>query len=45
MIEHADDDYVLDITRAHTVLGWEPEHRPRDTLPAMVEHLKADPVA
>lgn len=43
MIELADDHYELDITRARTVLGWEPRHRLRDTLPAIVESLKRDP--
>ena len=44
MVPLADDDFELDITRARTVLGWEPRHRLRDTLPAMVERLRADPV-
>lgn len=43
MIELADDHYELDVTRARTTLGWEPRHRLRDTLPAMIEHLKRDP--
>lgn len=43
MIEFADDHYELDVTRARTALGWEPRHRLRDTLPAMVESLKRDP--
>ena len=43
MIEFADDHYALDITRARTLLGWEPKHRLRDTLPKMVAALQADP--
>lgn len=43
MIDLADDDYTLDISRARTMLGWEPKHRLRDTLPKMIEALKADP--
>ncbi|MGH7464575.1 MAG: SPW repeat domain-containing protein, partial [Longimicrobiales bacterium] len=45
MVELADDDFELDITRAKTELGWEPKRRLRETLPLMVERLKADPVA
>ncbi len=44
MIERADDHYALDITRARTMLGWEPKHSLRDTLPKMVAALKADPL-
>lgn len=45
MIDRADDHFELDITRARTVLGWEPERRLRDTLPTIVAALKADPWA
>jgi nucleoside-diphosphate-sugar epimerase len=43
MIDLADDHYALDITRARTVLGWEPKHALRESLPNMVAALKADP--
>jgi nucleoside-diphosphate-sugar epimerase/uncharacterized membrane protein len=43
MIDRANDHYALDITRARTVLGWEPKRSLRDTLPKMIEALKADP--
>ncbi|MGH2356163.1 MAG: NAD-dependent epimerase/dehydratase family protein [Chloroflexota bacterium] len=43
MIDLADDHYALDITRARTLLGWEPQRRLQDTLPQMVDGLKADP--
>lgn len=43
MIDRADDHYELDITRAREVLGWEPKHSLRDTLPKMVAALKANP--
>jgi nucleoside-diphosphate-sugar epimerase len=43
MIPRADDHYALDITRARTLLGWEPRHRLRDALPKMVAALRADP--
>ena len=43
MIDLANDNSELDITRARTVLGWEPKHSLRDTLPRMVPALKADP--
>ena len=45
MVFMADDHYALDISRARRLLGWEPRHRLRDTLPAMVANLKADPLA
>jgi hypothetical protein len=43
MVENSDDHYALDISRAKTLLGWEPRHSLFGTLPAMVERLKADP--
>lgn len=43
MIDLADDHYALDISRARTLLGWEPKHSLRETLPKMVAELKADP--
>ncbi|MBO6716810.1 MAG: NAD-dependent epimerase/dehydratase family protein [Rhizobiaceae bacterium] len=45
MVEMADDHYELDITRARELLGWEPHHFILDTLPAMIDNLKADPIA
>ena len=45
MIEHADDHYALDTTRARTLLGWENRHTLREMLPAMVAVLKQDPRA
>ena len=45
MIDRANDHYALDITRARTVLGWEPTRSLRETLPKMIEALKADPLA
>ena len=44
MIDLADDHYELDITRARTVLGWEPKRSLGETLPKMVSALKDDPV-
>lgn len=44
MIDLADDHYELDITRARTILSWEPQRNLHDTLPKMVEALKADPL-
>jgi nucleoside-diphosphate-sugar epimerase len=44
MIDRADDHYELDITRARTLLGWEPRLSLRVSLPVMVEALKRDPV-
>ena len=44
MIDVADDNFELDITRARTVLDWAPRHSLRDTLPAMAAALNADPI-
>lgn len=44
MIDRANDHYALDITRARTLLGWEPKRSLRQTLPKMVAALKADPL-
>ena len=44
MIDRASDHYALDITRARTLLGWEPKRHLRETLPKMVAALKADPL-
>lgn len=43
MIDIADDHYALDITRARTLLGWEPQHTLRDTISLMCDALKHDP--
>lgn len=45
MVGLADDHYEIDIGRARSLLGWAPQRRLRDALPAMVEALKRDPVA
>ena len=43
MAEMADDHYALDTRRARELLGWEPRHRFKDELPALVRALKDDP--
>ena len=43
MVAMADDHYELDIGQARKLLGWEPKHRIKDTLPAIVAALKRDP--
>ncbi|HEX5051306.1 MAG TPA: NAD(P)-dependent oxidoreductase [Planctomycetota bacterium] len=45
MIELADDHYELDVSRADQLLGWRPAHHVLDSLPDMVEDLRADPEA
>ena len=45
MIDRANDHYALDITRARTLLGWEPKRNLRETIPKMVAALKADPIS
>jgi nucleoside-diphosphate-sugar epimerase len=44
MIDLADDDYPVSSERARTKLGWNPQHRLRDTIPAMIERMRQDPV-
>jgi nucleoside-diphosphate-sugar epimerase len=44
MIDRANDHYALDITRARTLLDWQPVRSLRGTLPKMVTALKADPL-
>jgi nucleoside-diphosphate-sugar epimerase len=43
MVEQSNDHYVLDISRARQLLGWEPKHSLRETLPKMVAALKRNP--
>lgn len=43
MIDLADDHYAAMIVHARAQLDWEPKHRLRDTLPAMIESLKKNP--
>ncbi|WP_371421482.1 NAD-dependent epimerase/dehydratase family protein [Tardiphaga sp.] len=45
MIDSSNDHYLLDITRARTLLGWEPKHRLRDALPRIATALKRHPRA
>jgi hypothetical protein len=43
MIDVAQDNVELDITRARKILGWKPRHLLLETIPKMVSGLKADP--
>jgi nucleoside-diphosphate-sugar epimerase len=43
MIDLADQHYELDISRARSVLGWEPGRRLRASLPLMADILLRDP--
>jgi nucleoside-diphosphate-sugar epimerase len=43
MIDRANDDYILDISHAQSLLDWVPKHGLRATMPKMVAALKADP--
>jgi nucleoside-diphosphate-sugar epimerase len=45
MIDLADANYTLDITRARTVLGWNPKKSIQATLPIMIADLKKDPLS
>jgi len=42
MIDRANDHYALDITRARTLLGWEPQRSLRGTIPKMIAALNSD---
>jgi len=43
MIDLANDHFEMDSSKAKKLLGWKPKHGLRDTLPKMVENLKANP--
>lgn len=43
MVGLADEHYELDITRARELLGWEPRHSLRRSLPALIGELRRDP--
>lgn len=45
MIDLADAHYPVDIRKARAALDWEPRHRLSETLPLMIERLRADPAA
>lgn len=44
MIDLADNNWTLDISRAKKYLGWQPKHRVYDALPVMIDFLKKDPL-
>ncbi|MDE0879171.1 MAG: NAD-dependent epimerase/dehydratase family protein [Sphingomonas bacterium] len=43
MVDSSNDHYIVDISRARSLLGWEPKHNLRETLPTIVAALKRDP--
>ena len=43
MIDRTDDHAELNISRAENLLGWEPKHSLKETLPKMIAALKANP--
>lgn len=45
MIDISDDHYALDISRARELLGWNPQHSLRKTVPKMLTALQEDPRA
>ena len=45
MVDIANDHYALDITKARGLIGWNPQHSLRATLPKMIAALKADPTS
>lgn len=44
MVEQSNSHYVLDVSRARKVLGWQPKRSLRKTLPKIVQALEGDPV-
>lgn len=44
MIDRANDHYAIDITRARTLLDWNPKRSLRATIPKMVAELKSTPL-
>lgn len=45
MIDRADDNYVLDISRAEKLLGWHPKRTLLSTIPKWIDMLKREPLA
>jgi nucleoside-diphosphate-sugar epimerase len=43
MIDLADDNYQVDISKARKELGWEPKKELKNCLPKFVSALKSDP--
>ncbi len=43
MVDVADDNYPVIIAHARRALGWNPRHRLRDVLPAIITNLRNDP--
>ncbi|CAM4021963.1 NAD-dependent epimerase/dehydratase family protein [Gillisia hiemivivida] len=43
MIDLANDHFEMDSSKAKNLLGWKPKHGLRDTLPKMIDNLKANP--
>lgn len=43
MIDRAEDNYEINIDQARRELGWQPKHSLSETLPRIIEGLKADP--
>src|SRR3546814_21029521 len=45
MTRMASEPYALDVSRAHTLLGWQHKHRPKDELPPTADRHRGDPAA
>jgi len=43
MIDLANDHFEMDSSKAKKLLGWQPKHGLRETLPKMIKKLKDDP--
>ncbi len=44
MIDIADNNWTLDISRAKKYLGWQPKHDVEQEIPKMIIHMKKDPL-
>ena len=44
MVDLADDNYEFTMDKSRKILGWEPKHNLRKTLPNMVKNLKKNPL-
>ncbi|MBC7382338.1 MAG: NAD(P)-dependent oxidoreductase [Bacteroidia bacterium] len=43
MIDLADDHFEMDSSKTKKLIGWQPQHGLRDTLPRMIKNLKDNP--
>jgi nucleoside-diphosphate-sugar epimerase len=44
MIDHSDEHFEMDISKAKKIIGWEPQHRVDKTISLWIEELRRDPI-